>query len=47
MKNVASHMGIAKSADGMKAQDQGGKTSGAGEGHDTEKRGASYGRRRH
>lgn len=47
MKAVSAHMGIAKKADGMKDEAQGGKTSGAGRGHDTEKRGVSYGRARH
>lgn len=45
MKNVASHMGVAKPADGMKGQDQAGSGFQAGKGHDTERRPAA--RQRH
>lgn len=35
LEMVKKHMGAGKPADGMKGEDQGGKTSGAGRGHDT------------
>jgi hypothetical protein len=34
MKTVQAHMGIAKPADGMKGQDQGGKAGNPAKGHD-------------
>ena len=45
MKNVMVHIGKGMPADGMKGQDQGGKTSGSGEGHDTVRQ-ANYARKR-
>ena len=47
MKAVMAHAGVHEKADGMKSQDQGGKTTGAGEGHDTVKGSPNYGRKRH
>jgi hypothetical protein len=43
---IEEHLGLAKKADGFKAEDQGGKSK-AGAGHVTEWAGASYGRKRH
>jgi hypothetical protein len=37
MMTVTKHMGSSGAATGMKSEDQGGKTSGAGRGHDTTK----------
>ena len=47
MATVMAHAGKGKPADGMKAQDQGGKAGNPAKGHDSEKAGANYGRRRH
>jgi hypothetical protein len=44
MKTVTAHMGIAKSANGFKSEDQGGKSGNPGKGHDSTKASA---RQRH
>ena len=47
LKTEIKREGIAHTPDEMKSEDQGGAAGNPGKGHDTEKKGAHYGRKRH